>query len=186
MDSGGPVPVVVAKVTQKDVPIEVSVVGNVEAFSTITIIPQVGGQLMEVDFKEGDIVKKGQKLFVIDQRPLEATLAQNVANLARDKALLSQAEANLARDIASEKYARVEAERYTQTIRPGHRFARAGGSIPDQRRHAAAIGGGRQSGDRELARDHGVGPGDDRRTPRSSSATPPSIRPSTARPEICR
>ena len=44
-DGGGPVPVVITTVTQKDVPIEVAVVGNVEAYATITIIPQVGGQL---------------------------------------------------------------------------------------------------------------------------------------------
>ena len=118
-DGGGPVPVVVAKVEQRDVPIEVAVVGNVEAYSTITVIPQVGGQLTEVLFKEGDIVKKGQKLFQIDARPLDATLAQNKANLARDKALLGQAQANLERDIASEKYARAEAERYGKLFDQG-------------------------------------------------------------------
>jgi len=118
-DGGGPVPVVVAKVTQKDVPIEVAVVGNVEAYSTITMIPQIGGQLIEVAFKEGDLVKKGQKLFQIDARPLEATLQQNKANLERDKALLGQAQANLARDIASEKYARQEAERYGKLFEQG-------------------------------------------------------------------
>ncbi len=112
-------PVTVAKVSQKDVPIEVAVVGNVEAFSTITVIPQVGGQLTEVPFHEGDIVKKGQKLFQIDPRPLEAALAQNKASLERDKALLGQAEANLARDIASEKYARQEADRYGKLFEEG-------------------------------------------------------------------
>lgn len=119
LDGGGPAPVVVAKVTQKDVPIEVSVVGNVEAYSTITIIPQVGGQLTEVAFAEGDIVKKGQKLFVIDPRPLQAQLQQNIANLARDKALMAQAQANLARDLASEKYARAEAQRYEKLFDEG-------------------------------------------------------------------
>ena len=64
-------------------------------------------------------MKKGQKLFVIDPRPLEAALQQSVANLARDKAMLGQAEANLARDNASEKYARVEAERYTKLFDEG-------------------------------------------------------------------
>jgi len=118
-DGGGPAPVVVAKVSQRDVPIEVTVVGNVEAYATITIIPQVGGQLTEVAFSEGDLVKKGQKLFVIDPRPLEAALQQNIANLARDKALLGQAEANLARDVASEKYARIEAERYGKLFDEG-------------------------------------------------------------------
>ncbi len=118
-DGGGPSPVVVAKVSQKDVPIEVTVVGNVEAYATITIIPQVGGQLTEVAFSEGDLVKKGQKLFVIDPRPLEAALQQSIANLARDKAMLGQATANLARDVASEKYARVEAERYGKLFDEG-------------------------------------------------------------------
>jgi multidrug efflux system membrane fusion protein len=118
-DGGGPAPVVVAKVSQKDVPIEVSVVGNVEAYATIMIIPQVGGQLQQVSFSEGDIVKKGQKLFMIDPRPLQAQLEQSTANLARDKALLSQAEANLARDIASEKYARAEAGRYGKLFEQG-------------------------------------------------------------------
>jgi len=118
-DGGGPAPVVVAKVSQRDVPIEVTVVGNVEAYATITIIPQVGGQLTEVAFSEGDLVKKGQKLFVIDPRPLEAALQQNIANLARDKALLGQAEANLARDVASEKYARIEVERYGKLFDEG-------------------------------------------------------------------
>jgi multidrug efflux system membrane fusion protein len=111
-DGGGPVPVVTAKVTEKDVPIEISVVGNVEAYATITVIPQIGGQLTEVAFREGDSVKKGQKLFVIDPRPLQAQLAQAKAQLARDQALLSQAEANLRRDDATLVNANTEAQRY--------------------------------------------------------------------------
>ena len=118
-DGGGPAPVVVAKVSEKDVPIDVAVVGNVEAYSTISIVPQVGGQLTQVFFTEGDIVKKGQKLFLIDPRPLEAQLQQYMANLARDKALAAQAQANLARDMASEKYARAEAQRYAKLFDEG-------------------------------------------------------------------
>ncbi len=114
LDGGGPVPVVTAKVTQRDVPIDLSVVGNVEAYSTITVIPQVGGQLTDVFFTEGDFVKKGQKLFVVDPRPLEAQLAQSNANLQRDVALLNQAQANMSRDVASEAYARAEAGRYAK------------------------------------------------------------------------
>ncbi len=112
LDGGGPVPVVVTTVTKKDVPIELTVVGNVEAYATINVIPQVGGQLTDVYFQEGDYVTKGQKLFTMDPRPLQATLQQNEANLARDKALLAQSKANLARDSASEMYARTEAGRY--------------------------------------------------------------------------
>lgn len=114
LDGGGPVPVVTAKVVQKDVPIDLTVVGNVEAYSTINVVPQVGGQLTEVSISEGDFVKKGQKLFTIDQRPLQAQLAQVQANVARDNALLNQAQANLARDTASEANARVEAGRYAK------------------------------------------------------------------------
>jgi multidrug efflux system membrane fusion protein len=116
---GGPVPVVVAKVVQKNVPIEVSAVGNVEAYSTINVIPQVGGQLTEVFFHEGDYVKKGAKLFLIDPRPLEAMVAQAEANIARDTALLQQAQANLARDTANQKYAHDQADRYAKLFEQG-------------------------------------------------------------------
>jgi membrane fusion protein, multidrug efflux system len=119
LDAGGPAPVVVAKVTQKDVPISVAAVGNVEAYSTISVLPQVGGQLTDVFFKEGDIVKRGQKMFTIDPRPLQAQLQQNIANLAKDKALAAQAQANLARDLASEKYAHAEAQRYAKLFDDG-------------------------------------------------------------------
>jgi multidrug efflux system membrane fusion protein len=111
--------VVVAKVTKRDVPIELTVVGNVEAYSTINIIPQVGGQLTNVYFQEGDYVKKGERLFTIDPRPLQAQLQQFQANLARDEALLNQAEANLAKDIASEQYARSQSDRYAKLFEQG-------------------------------------------------------------------
>jgi multidrug efflux pump subunit AcrA (membrane-fusion protein) len=102
---GGDVPVSVTKVTRKNVPVEVQVIGNVEAYSTIAVKAQVGGILTKVDFKEGDYVKSGDLLFTIDPRPLKAQLDQAVATLAKDQALLRQAEANLARDLAQEKYA---------------------------------------------------------------------------------
>jgi multidrug efflux system membrane fusion protein len=108
----GPVPVVVAMVSQRDVPINVDVIGNVEAYSTISVKAQVGGELTKVSFHEGDSVKKGDLLFTIDARPYDAQLSQAQANLARDTAALSQAQANLARDIANEKYAQDQAKRY--------------------------------------------------------------------------
>src|SRR5436305_8964838 len=76
---GGDVPVMVATATQKDVPVEIQVIGNVEAYSTITVKAQVGGQLTLVSFHEGDYVKKGDLLFTIDRRPLEAALNQAIA-----------------------------------------------------------------------------------------------------------
>ena len=111
---GGAVPVVVAQVKQKDVPVDLDGIGTVEAYSTISVRGQVTGQLTEVRFKEGDVVKKGDHIFTIDSRPYEAMLQQALANLARDHALLSQAEANLGRDAANAEYAQLSAERQSQ------------------------------------------------------------------------
>jgi multidrug efflux system membrane fusion protein len=109
--AAGPVPVVTAVVTPKNVPIEIQVVGNVEAFSVVSVRAQVGGQLTAVNIRDGQDVKKGDLLFTIDPRPLEGQLAQAQANLARSRAQLEQAEANLARDMAQEKNARAVAQR---------------------------------------------------------------------------
>lgn len=118
-DGGGPVPVLVATVLQKNVPIDIDVIGNVEAYSTISVKAQIGGQLTDVGFHEGEFVKKNDHLFTIDPRPYEAALNQAKANLARDTAALSQAQANLAKDMANEKYARAEAGRYAQLVEQG-------------------------------------------------------------------
>ncbi len=107
-----PIPVIVATSIQKTVPVQLRVIGNVQAFSSVTVKSRVPGQIMQVYFKEGDDVKKGALLFMIDPRPYEAMLKQAEANLERDMALVKQAEANLERDIAQEKNAQVEAERY--------------------------------------------------------------------------
>jgi multidrug efflux system membrane fusion protein len=92
-----PVPVLVATVVEKTVPVELKVIGNVEAYSTVSIKARVGGQLVQVNFQEGQDVEKGQLLFVIDPRPLEAALKQAEANLARDKALANKAQADARR-----------------------------------------------------------------------------------------
>jgi len=74
----------------------------------------VTGQLTEVNFAEGDYVKKGDHLFTIDPRPFEAQLDQAMASLKRDEALLSQAEAQLGRDAANAEYAQVASERQAE------------------------------------------------------------------------
>src|SRR5438045_1048501 len=101
---GGAVPVVVAQVTQRDVPVDIDGIGNVEAYSTISVRAQVTGQLTEVLFHEGDFVKKGDHIFSIDQRPFQAQVDMADANLKRDQALLTQAEAQLSRDAANAEY----------------------------------------------------------------------------------
>ena len=112
----GGAPVTVATAARKDVPLNIQVVGNVEAYLAVTIRAQVNGELTGVHFREGDFVKKGDLLFDIDRRQLEAQLNQAQANLAREEAQLSQAEANLARDVAQEKYAQAAVARYSRLL----------------------------------------------------------------------
>jgi multidrug efflux system membrane fusion protein len=91
------VPVTVAVAEQKDMPVQVRVIGNVQPLSTVAIRALAGGQLTNVWFREGDEVRRGQPLFTIDPRPYEAALAQARANLARDEAQLRNAQAEAAR-----------------------------------------------------------------------------------------
>lgn len=92
-----PAPVTVATVAIKTVPIQLRTIGSVKAMSTVAIRPQVGGQLTEVYFTEGDFVEKGQKLFTIDPRPYDAAVKLAVANKAKNSAVLRGAELSLAR-----------------------------------------------------------------------------------------
>jgi multidrug efflux system membrane fusion protein len=84
--SGGTVPVTVAPVVNKPMPIEISVIGTAEAFSNVAIRAQITGQLEKVNFTEGDDVQQGQVLFTLDRRPLELALREAQANLERDSA----------------------------------------------------------------------------------------------------
>src|SRR5437899_348218 len=107
---GGAAPIVTAKVVEKDVPVDIAAIGNVEAYATISVRSQVTGVLQDIAFHEGDFVKNGDLLFTLDRRPFEAALAQAVANLTRDKALLAQAEAQLGRDASNAEYQQLAAE----------------------------------------------------------------------------
>jgi multidrug efflux system membrane fusion protein len=85
------VPVTVEPVVQQLVPFRIQAIGNVEAYSTVALKARVDGQIVEVGFKEGEEVKKGQILFKIDPRPYEAALRQAEANALRDAAASEQA-----------------------------------------------------------------------------------------------
>jgi multidrug efflux system membrane fusion protein len=116
---GGAQPVVMAKVAQKDVPVDIPAVGNVEAYTTISVRSQVTGQIEQAFFHEGDVVQKGALLFKIDPRPLEAALKQSEANETRDQALLAQAEAQLARDAATAEFQQLSSERQAKLVASG-------------------------------------------------------------------
>jgi multidrug efflux system membrane fusion protein len=88
---GPPAPVVVASAVRKSVQVEVRAVGTVEALHTVSVLPQVGGQIRTVHFQEGDLVAQDALLFTIDTRPLQATLGEARARLAKGEALAKQA-----------------------------------------------------------------------------------------------
>ncbi|HLJ29531.1 MAG TPA: efflux RND transporter periplasmic adaptor subunit [Candidatus Angelobacter sp.] len=79
-------PVRVSTVATRSMPVQLQAIGNVEAISTVSIKPQISGELVRVHFKEGDFVKKGQLLFTIDRAPFEAALRQAEGMLAKDQA----------------------------------------------------------------------------------------------------
>jgi multidrug efflux system membrane fusion protein len=80
------VPVTVATAAQETVPVRLLAIGNVEAYRTVALKARVDGQIVIVNFNEGDPVKKGDVLFQIDPRPYEAALRQAEANALRDRA----------------------------------------------------------------------------------------------------
>ena len=90
------IPVVVAKVTQKAMPVQLTGFGNVGGY-TVSVQAQVAGELLEVHFKDGDFVHQGQLLFTIDPRPYEAALARAQATLMRDKAVAANSRAQAQR-----------------------------------------------------------------------------------------
>lgn len=98
-------PVVVAAAMQRDIPVEVKAVGTVEAYSNVQVKSMIAGEITKEGFKEGQDVRRGDLLFVIDPRPYQAALAQ--------------AQGNLARDLAQEANARAQATRYAALFKEG-------------------------------------------------------------------
>jgi multidrug efflux system membrane fusion protein len=94
-----PAPLVtLVKATAKDVPQYLDEIGRNVAFETVTVTPQVGGRIVERLFQDGENLKKGQLLFVIDPRPYKAQVDSAQATLAQAKAALDLAKIQFARD----------------------------------------------------------------------------------------
>lgn len=100
-----PTPVQVSPVQQKTVPVFLTALGTVTAYNTVTLQARVSGQLLQVNFREGQAVRKGQLLLEIDPRPYQAALDQAIGTLAKDEANLKNMQA--------------EAERYTSLYQAG-------------------------------------------------------------------
>ncbi|MDB5430076.1 MAG: efflux transporter, family, subunit, partial [Caulobacter sp.] len=88
----------VATAVRADVPITLDALGTVTPAATVTVTPQVGGTIVQILFREGQMVRRGQVLAIIDPRPLEMALMQAKGTLQRDEAQLANARLLLQRD----------------------------------------------------------------------------------------
>lgn len=95
--NNGPVPVLASAAASADVPVYLTAVGTAQALNTVTVKPQVDGKLIEVNFKEGEDVKKGDVLARIDPTTFQAALDQVKAKKAQDEAQLANAKNDLIR-----------------------------------------------------------------------------------------
>lgn len=113
------VPVAASAAVQRDVPIQLRAIGNVQAHATVAVLSLVGGEVFRIHFTEGQDVETGDPLFTIDPRPFQTALQQAQAQLAQHQAQVAQAQANLARDTAQYENARVEEDRYKRLVEGG-------------------------------------------------------------------
>jgi multidrug efflux system membrane fusion protein len=113
------VPVTLGAVVQKAMPVEVRTIGTVQAYRTVSIRTQVSGELVKVNFAEGQDITQGQPLFEIDPRPFDQALRQAEASLAKDVAQIKQFEANIAKSLAQAQNAQVQADRYSKLVEQG-------------------------------------------------------------------
>jgi membrane fusion protein, multidrug efflux system len=113
------VPVTLGAVVQKAMPVEVRTIGTVQAYRTVSIRTQVSGELVKVNFAEGQDITQGQPLFEIDPRPFDQALRQAEASLAKDVAQIKQFEANIAKSLAQAQNAQVQADRYAKLVEQG-------------------------------------------------------------------
>ncbi|MGR4893694.1 efflux RND transporter periplasmic adaptor subunit [Stenotrophomonas sp. LARHCG68] len=97
-----PVPVTVVAAERRNVPVYVTAQGTVTAYNTVTVSPQVGGELLSVNFREGQAVKKGELLAQIDPRTFQAQYDQAAASKRQNQALLATAQSNFERSNSPE------------------------------------------------------------------------------------
>lgn len=110
----------IAKVTAMDVPQSISQIGTVQPIVTATVRPQLSGNIFTINFREGQVVAKGQLLAQIDPRPYRLALAQAEANLTRDESQLNLARVDLRRYqvlLAQDSIARQQVDTQAATVK---------------------------------------------------------------------
>ncbi len=118
------VPVTVATVMRQDMPVEILAVGNVEPMASVTLKPQVDGQIMEAKFVDGQEVQAGDLMIEIDARPYAAALAELQAKLAKDTVVAEDAE-RAARQMAEALKGRAMSQRESEKARADAEAAKA-------------------------------------------------------------
>ena len=109
-------PVRIATAGTRDVPVVVRTIGTVLANSVVNIKSQIDGPLLTANFKEGQMVRKGDLLFQIDPAPFEATVRQSEAQMARDQAQLASAQADAERAVMLADRGIVSAQQRDQLV----------------------------------------------------------------------
>jgi multidrug efflux system membrane fusion protein len=118
--AGAPIPVGIAGATKGEVPVVIRALGTVAPLHTVNIKTQITGQLLKVDFKEGQMVKQGDLLALVDPRPYDVALQQAVGQQQRDEALLKNAQTDLERYrklVAQESIARQQLDTQQSLVR---------------------------------------------------------------------
>jgi multidrug efflux system membrane fusion protein len=118
--AGMPTPVGVATAAKGEVPVVIRALGTVAPLHTVNVKTQITGQLLKVDFKEGQMVKQGDLLALVDPRPYDVALQQAVGQQQRDEALLKNAQTDLERYrklVAQESIARQQLDTQQSLVR---------------------------------------------------------------------
>jgi multidrug efflux system membrane fusion protein len=95
--AGAATPVGIATAAKGEIPVVVRALGTVTALNTVNVKTQITGQLIKVEFKEGQMVKEGDLLAVVDPRPYDVALQQAIGTMQKDEALLKNAQVDLDR-----------------------------------------------------------------------------------------
>jgi multidrug efflux system membrane fusion protein len=119
-DAGALIPVGVASAAKSDIPVVLNALGTVTPLNTVNVKTQITGQLIKVEFREGQLVKQGDLLAVVDPRPYDVALQQAIGQQQKDEALLKNAQLDYERYkklVAQDSIARQQLDTQASLVR---------------------------------------------------------------------